>query len=386
MSIRPGVLLMTSDSATALAVSHALSTNGHVLSTTSAARDFPELLAQLSADPAAVALVDIDPNAEPMLAEIERAINRFPTSRFVALSASVESDLLLDAMQAGVRRVVAKEAIAGELPDILNRLSPPDVPHTAADGGRVISLLSASGGCGATTVAANLANEIAIADSSSKASTLLIDLDCIYGAIATYFGLAPQHAADHILHSDHPLDMDLIRASATVANSHLHVISSPASLRPPRLQPMDFCRLGEAIALACHCYPNVIIDAPRLMPDVMATLVADSDAVVLLFQLAVKDLRTARGILDTLDERGVPREHVIPVANRFAKSPPISLDDAARVLGVHEVKRLRNDYASAIEGVNAGKPLSQIAPTSPFRLDLIDLLSKTLAPMIAREA
>ena len=128
----------------------------------------------------------------------------------------------------------------------------------------------------------------------------------------------------------------------------------------------------------------MLIDAPRLDPDVLAQVVLSSAKVLLVFQLNVKDLRIARSMLDSLDERGISRQHITGLANRFAKRPAISVDDAGKVLNGIEIKTIRNDYASALEGLNFGKTLSQVAPRSPLRKDLQDLATALTAAPVAR--
>lgn len=382
MSMRSGVLLMTADPKVASAVTKALAANGHMLSA-SPVRDPRELLVRLQSEPTPVALIDLDPQPRAVLADLERIVERFPATRFVALSESLESALLLEAMHAGVRRVMAKEAISAELATVLNRLSPHD-GGSAAAAGQVITILSAGGGCGATTIAANLAAELASAAAGGTTvnPVLLIDLDSIYGALATYFGLAPQYAIDHILKYDGARDMELVRSTATVHSPQIHVLASPASTRPSRPQLLDYGLLPELVTMAARAYRHIVIDAPRLEPDVMAKLVMGSARVLLVFQLNVKDLRIARTMLDALDEHGVSRSHVIGLANRFAKRPAISVEDAGKVLDGVEVKCIRNDYPSALEGLNYGKPLLQVAPRSPLRRDLQELAA-ALVPVAA---
>lgn len=374
MSIRPGVLMMTSDSATAHRVAHALTTNGHALTTTTAARDFPELLEQLKSDPVAIAVVDLDPRPQATLTSIERAIEQFPTSRFVAITESVTSDLLLDAMQAGVRRVLPKSVLIDELPSVLNRLCPPAQQHSSEDGGRVITVLSAGGGAGATMLAVNLACEIATDLHSAQPQTLLIDLDCAYGAASILCGLAPKHCVGDVLHTDHAIDAELLSKSVIPCSGGLHVLASPASLRPPRSMPLDYSRLGELVVTASRCYRTVVIDAPRLPHDVFATLACDSDAILLVLQLNVKDLRMATATLDALQEQSIPRDRVIAVANRVTKPTAISVEDAARVIGVREILRVRDDAVSASECVNSGRPLVRSAEASTLRSDIRAIL------------
>jgi pilus assembly protein CpaE len=365
---------MTADRAVTAAVSRALSSNGHVV--TSVAQDQQQLLQQLVANPSVIALVDLDPSPSATLAQLEQLAGRFPGARFVALAGVVGPDLLQDAMQAGVRRVVAKQTLETELQGVLHRLSPGD-PGADVPRGQVITVLQAAGGCGATTIAANLASELAAAQpAQASQGTVVMDLDCCYGALTTYFGLAPLYALDHLLHYERTLDVELIRSTATVAGPRLHLLASPASTQGYRPQYPDFSKLSEVVTVASRTYQCTVIDAPRLPAEAVAALVAASTHVLLVFQLMVKDVRLARAMLDWLDVLGVPRGHVIPVANRYARRPPISVNDAAMVLGGGvNVRCLRSDFGAAAEGANFGKTIAEVSPRSAFRKDLQELIA-----------
>jgi pilus assembly protein CpaE len=372
--MRTNVLLMTTDRSVAAAVSRALSSNGHVI--TAVAQDAQELLTQLNSNPSVVALVDLDPSPSQTLSRLEQLAGRFPAARFVALAGAVQPDLLQDAMQAGVRRVVAKQSVEAELQGVLNRLSPGEA--AGAPRGDVITVLQAAGGCGATTIAANLAAELAATQPPQESQrTVVIDLDCCYGALTTYFGLAPLYALDHLLHYERALDAELLRSTATLVSPQLHLLASPVSTQGYRPQSPDLSRLAEVVSVASRTYRQTVIDAPRLPAEAVAALVAGSTHVLLVFQLMVKDVRLARAMLDWLDVLGIARSHVIPVANRYGRRPPISLSDAAMVLGGGaNVKSLRSDFPAASEAANFGKTLAQAAPRSPFRKDLQELVAE----------
>jgi pilus assembly protein CpaE len=362
---------MTPDPSVADAVSSALQSNGHVL-TGPTTHDMRDLLSQLGRAATPIVLVDLDPQPQQVLPQLERLVSRFPTSRFVALSTTLENDLLMEAMQTGVRRVVVKRTMGTELRLVLDRLTAADLAQHRALG-RALTVLSASGGCGATTLAVNLAQEMAL---EQKQPTLLCDLDCCYGAVASYLGIKPRYAADHVLNYAGPIDGNLIRSTATAHTDHLHLLASPSSSNFAGVEPLKFDRLEQAVESAREAYANVVIDAPRLAMDVAATLVSGSSQTLLVFQLTVKDLRTARATLDALRDRGVDSTSVIPVANRFVKRQMIGLDEASKALGGFEISPVRNDYAPAIQGWNYGQCLSEAGPRSAIRRDLQALLSR----------
>ena len=362
---------MSPDPAVAAAVASAFQTNGHVLAGP-ALRDVGDLAAHLGRSAAPFVLVDLDPQPQEILRSLERIVARFPQTRFVALSNTLENDLLLEAMQAGVRRVVIKHSLAADLSGVLDRLS---VVESTDHGsrGNVLAVLSASGGCGATTVAVNLADEISV---QQKQPTLLIDLDCSYGAVSSYLGIHPRYGVDQVLNYTGPIDGQLIQSSATVHSDKIHVLASPASVNLGSPELLSFQRLERALESARRAYATTIVDAPRIPISAAATLVSGSAATLLVFQLTVKDLRMARAMLDALRGHGIDTGSILPLANRHAKRQMIGLDDASKALGGVQVLAIRNDYLPAIQGLNYGQPLSESGPRSTLRKDLQELVSQ----------
>ena len=371
MSTQTQVALMTPDASVAAAVASALQSNGHVLAGP-AMHDLRDLLSYLGRLPTPIVLVDLDPQPQQMLPHLERVVARFPNSRFVALSTTLGNELLVEAMQTGIRRIICKQTIGTELRGALDRLSANDVVGRSSQG-KVLTVISASGGCGATTLAVNLAQEIAL---EHKQPTLICDLDYSYGAVASFLGLRPSYAANHVLNYSGPIDAQLIRSTSTVHSDEIHVLASPASASFGDCEPLQFNRLEEALESTRKAYGHSVVDAPRVPPDAAATLVSRSDQTLLVFQLTVKDLRTARTMLDSLRERAVDCSSIIPVANRFVKRQMIGLAEAIKALDGIEISTIRNDYTSAITGLNYGQTLSQASPRSALRRDVQELLGR----------
>jgi pilus assembly protein CpaE len=361
---------MTADPSIAAAIASSLQANGHVLE--SPVRDVRELMTQLSRAATPIVLVDLDPHPQDMLRQVERIVARFPSSRFVALSTSLQNELLLDAMQTGIRRVVVKQTMGTELAGVLDRLTASESAPEASRG-ELITIFSASGGCGATTVAVNLAEELAL---EQKQPTLVWDLDCSYGAVSSYLGLHPHYAIDQILNSSGTIDAQLIQSTATVTNERIHVLASPATVAFAGPEMLQYDRLEQALDSSRQAYQSTIVDAPRISMRAAATLAATSSFSLLVFQLTVKDLRIARTMLDALRQNGVDTSSIIPIANRYAKRQMIGLEDASKALDGAQIVPIRNDYTPAITGLNYGQLLSEAGPRSSFRKDLQELLAR----------
>jgi len=116
-----GVLLLTKETETVQAVTLALKSTDR-LALAGACQYLTELAAQLGRSPVGAVLVDIDPRPSRTLAELGPIVARFPNARFVVLSREMRNDLMLEAMQIGVRQYLVKDSIGASLVEVLDKL------------------------------------------------------------------------------------------------------------------------------------------------------------------------------------------------------------------------------------------------------------------------
>ena len=372
MSGQVAVLLMSRDASLADRVQQALSSNGHRLATPPL-HDLRDLARRDVHQDAVIVLIDADEPGASVLHELDRMGigDQLPRARFIALAEQVRQELLLEAMQAGVRHVICKDEMDAELEKAIDRLTP--VLRTSERHGQVVTVLSASGGCGATTVAVNTAREL----SGDDQPALLIDLDTAYGALGAYLGVESQFGIADVLGRDGQLDGQLIQSSAVWPNPELHLLASPATTHPYDAQPVRYDRLVEMLDSCREVYGATVVDAPRVPIDVASDLVTASDHTFLVLQLTVKDLHSARRLITAIERRGTRCDRVRALISRHGRRHQmIGTNEATRVLGKIPLVYVRNDYRSAIRGLNYGKPLAEVAPRSSLRSDLQKLVAE----------
>ncbi len=374
MRVLGTVFLVTAEPQTVSQVSSALGVNGR-FSHECVFRELQEMASVLERLPTAAVLVDIDPQPAHILAEMDAIARRFSDARFIVLSKVLSSDLVLQSMYAGARHVLLKESIGSELGGVIQRFNPSE-PAAAGDSGAVVSVLSASGGCGATTVAINLASELNLMGSEPA---LLIDLDRHYGAAAAYLGLQGQYGLADVLARKGQIDPQLIRSTACKYSDGLHVLLSPAGLNMNSPAALDAARLSEALEACTQAYRYTVVDAPRLSAEDAATLSHASLLNMMVMQLTVKDIIFARGARVAFSERGVPSERLLPVLNRHgSKHSLITLQEAEKSMGGASFFCIANDFRGAVQSVNFGQPLSEAMPRSPARRDVQQLARKVI--------
>jgi pilus assembly protein CpaE len=362
------VLLVTADLRTARAVSDALASNGHFVPG-EPCRDLRELEAALERKSARGVLVDLDPEPATTLAELNPIIARFSTTRFMVLSGTYNSEWVLAAMQIGARHFLLKQAIETELCEALNRLIPPQ--DEVATGSAVVSVLGASGGCGATTVAINLAHELHL---KLGHDVLLVDLDYALGAIGTCLGLEGRYGIADVLADRSRIDTHLISSTAISNEKGVHVLLSPASTLPAQPARLQTENLRPALEACRRAFRYAVVDAAHLLPDETVQVALASTLCLLVVQLNVKDIRTANRLATELIAQGMPRTRVVAVVNRCGSRGMVTLRDAQTALGGIEARTIRNDFKGAIRAVNFGQALAEAAPRSKIRRDLQNLV------------
>lgn len=362
------VLLVTDERDTVSAVSEALKTNGE-FSGSRVCRGIPQLVLRLESGRSAAVLVDIDQQPGRILADLESVISRFPDSRFVVLSKERGDSLMIEAMQVGARHFLVKQSIREDLADVLHRLVPSG-PLKRKTESPLITVLSAGGGCGATSIAVNLAKELHLL---SGQQTFLVDMDCYYGGVATYLGLEGQYGLGDVLTHRGAIDPDLIQTTSVPCGNGMRALLSPASTNFRTAGPLASQRLPDAVKALSHSGTCTVIDAPRLGSEMDALLALSSRVTLLVFQLCVKDIRAAKAIQDSLLRAGVEPNRVLAIANRFRKRHSIvNLDDAGAVLQCR-IERLQNDYKAASAALNFGQSLADAAPRSILRREIVRL-------------
>jgi len=365
--VNPALYLLTSDPAVARDVAALRPGTAPVT-----CRDAVALSARLNEAPAPLALVDLEPDPQDTLASLAGLAARFPETRFIVLCRELTAEALLAAMQAGARHGVRRDALATELPPVLQRLG----AQSGSGGGRVVSVLSASGGCGCTTIAIALAD---VLRQTTQSQVLLVDLDADYGAAASYLGLKGSYGVSDVLAQAGSMDAQLVRSGACRYDDDFHVLLSPAAINPSDPAPLEWTHLPGLLDAARGFAPWTVVDASRVPAAAAAELVRGSALTLLVMELAVIDIRTARSMLHGLEARGVSVADVLPVANRWSrKQAAPTLQDARDALGREPVS-VANDFPAALRALNHGEPVPRSAPRSDLCEDVRRLAAR-LAP------
>jgi len=368
MKSKVEILLVTEEQETADTVK-GLFANSENFVLVNVFRDLSQLRSCLSGTKQQAVVVDIDPNPSQMLRSVATICDISPETFVVIVCKSLTKELVLQAMRSGARHFQEKKTLASDLSKELQELVHDDRKRTQGSDSCVIPVFSGSGGCGATTIAVNLASELSLL---SDRRVLAIDLATHYGAMAGFLGIKSKYGvADVLAAKNNVIDADLVRSSAYAYKDNLHVLTSPANTPVAGAKVLRYENLPSAVEVCRQIYAYTVVDAPRLPQDCAVELAKQSDLVVVVFQLTVKDVTSTRWIVSSLTDAGIARERIIPLANRVRKRGPlVRFEDTKRALGLASCKAIRSDWRKAMKSINHAKLLAESVKRSGLRRDI----------------
>jgi pilus assembly protein CpaE len=362
------LLTVTQDAQVVRDVAEAIGPSG-IPTETCASLD--QLTRTLDQNKMSAVVVDIDGEPLEVLADLEPILDNFPLARTIVIASEQRHDWMLRAMQAGARHFLVKSAISKELLDVLQRLMPVSPAGERALRQGVVTILSAGGGCGATTLAVNLAGEL---HRVSDHRSLLVDLDYRYGGVAGYLGVKAPFGVANVLADHSCIDADLVRSTAARYSERLHVLVSPATVYLLRPEELQYEQMSRVLRSARQAYQYTVVDAPGVSIEVAADLARASELTVIVLELNVEDIRIARALLEALLTNGIAADRIVAIVNRYSRRRQmVPWGEAKRALKAVHVRRLSNDYAHAAASSNYGKPLAEVAPRSRLRREIQSL-------------
>ena len=221
----------------------------------------------------------------------------------------------------------------------------------AAPEGRVITVFSAKGGCGKTTVATNLAATLA---AGGAAAVCLVDLDLAFGDVAIMLQLVPARTIADTAAMVGTMDEQGVRSLITPHSPGLDTLLAPTG--PGEAERIDVKVVAELVRVLRRMYDFVVIDTPPAFTEHVLAAFDASDCYVLLATLDIPALKNLRLTLDMLDLLGYPQASWLVVLNRSDSKVGLGLDEVERTLRVPIAAQMPSSR-DVPASINRGVPL-----------------------------
>lgn len=333
--------------------------------------DEPALLAQaLVQFPAEVLLLHLDPSPGAMMDVVAPLIaERKDTLAAIAMTEDRDAELVMRAMRAGMREFLWKPFPPEQLTDILRRLSH-EAPTAGHRAGRLIPVVAACGGVGATFVATNLAVELAQLDNwgdgKSKPKVAVVDLDFRFGQVAMFLDAQATYTIAELCDTPEHIEAQMIERVVVKHPTGVHVLAIPHDVE--QAQRISAAQCAGVLAALLEHYDFVVVDGPtRLDPSARAVFDM-TDMYLVVLQLLVPPVRNTDRLLRELGRSGYNLDQVRLVCNRAGRDAGyLEPTDVETTLGRPIAWTLPDDWKVASTAVNVGAPLLEHAPRSKLR-------------------
>ncbi len=325
----------------------------------------------------------VDLSAAVSLADMLRISK--PALGVVLVRRRIDTAVLAEALRAGMREVVEDRDLTGlneavarvyALHTALTQHS--DEAQNDSAHGMLVTVFSAKGGVGKTTLSTNLA--ACFAGHLNK-SVCIVDLDLAFGDVSIVLQLFPVHTIADAVGMDRKLDVSAIEQLLTEHPSGLKAMAAP-------VQPEAKDRItGEMVAKLLHIlkqmFDVVVVDTPPAFDDVVLQAFDESDLLLLIGTLDVPSLKSLKISIETLSLLNHPKDHWRLVLNRADMKVGLSPQEVEKTLNLPIAAQIpqSNDVPASI---NQGKPIVLELPKHPVSVAIRRLAEDCLQKAAAQ--
>jgi pilus assembly protein CpaE len=240
--------------------------------------------------------------------------------------------------------------------------------------GRIIAVLGAKGGVGASTLAHNLGWTIA---ERYGANTTLMDLDLAFGTVGLDFNQDQTQGVAEALLAPERVDEVFLDRLLQRQSERLTLFTAPATLE--REFELDPSAYEVVIDRVRHAVPFVVLDLPHVWTGWMKQTILSADDVILVTTPDLAGLRNCKNLLD-LVRAARPHDAPPTIALNMVgvpKRPEIPLKDFGEALGVEPSFSIPFEPAVFGQAANNGQMILEMSGESKSGMAL-DQMARAL--------
>jgi pilus assembly protein CpaE len=306
--------------------------------------------------------------------------------KVILIAEDVTPAALHSLLRQGADEFVPYPLPEGELAQAIARIRAPlDAPAPVAHApqlkagadkdGALIVVHGMAGGTGSTTLAVNLAWELASADKANPASVCLLDLDLQFGAVATFLDLPRREVVYEMMSDTETMDEESFGQALLTYEDKLQVLTAPTDMLPLDLITSE--DVTRILNIARNQFDYVVVDMPSTLVQWSETVLNEAHVYFAMLELDMRSAQNTLRFKRALQSEDLPVEKLRYVMNRAPKFTDLN--------GKGRVKRMAESLSISID-VNlpdGGKPITQAndhglplansAPKSPLRREIAKL-------------
>lgn len=293
------------------------------------------------------------------------------TSKIIITSVNCSTNTIIKALRLGAKEFLPKPLLKDDLVRTVIRLASQSA-ESAGSESKIITVYSNKGGIGKTTIAVNLASELA---KVTKDKVALIDLNLQLGDISTFLNLNPPFDVNYVI--QRLLDKDeatLLKAFEKYKNTSMYVLADPSYIEQSEsITTQQITKLFRSLK---KVFPYIVVDMSSNIDANSLKILDSSDWILFTTIVNIPAIRNCQRCLNLFNSRRYPKDKVRVVVNRYMENDEIKIEDIENTLGEKVYWKIPNNYFTIMEAINKGVCISEINADSNIGNNFRDFASK----------
>jgi pilus assembly protein CpaE len=238
--------------------------------------------------------------------------------------------------------------------------------------GRVIAVVGAKGGVGASTVAHNLAWNLA---SVTEMATVIADFDLAFGTAGLDYNQDPPQGVADAVFAPERVDAVLVDRLLSKCGDHLNLLAAPATLdRTLDFSETSFDSLLDAMRAST---PWIVLDVPHVWSGWARRILISADDVIVVASPDLANLRNAKNLIDNIKSLRLHDHPPRLVLNGVGmiKRPEIAPSEFAKAVEVDPTTVIPHDAKLFGAAANNGQMISEIEVKGKIAEIFVELAS-----------
>lgn len=304
--------------------------------------------------PPDVVFLDLPRDHEPYFALAAHLRRIRPAIKLVAVSAMVPAShqLLLEAMRNGVQDFLSKPVDSFALKEILARFAQDLETTDRPSLDKLIVVMGAKGGVGATTVTVNLGVQLS---TYARKRVVLLDFARPLGNAHLLLDLHPRFSIRDAVENLDRLDSHFFAGLLTPHKTKLELLGG--ATQAEEWQTISVAPLERVVNVAQNSSDIVLLDMGSQFSSEWSPILRMARMILIVAEANVPALWTLERRLLALKGFGIEPERVRIIINRWHKGDDEVLKSVQKEISRPIFACLPNDFRKASEAVNLGAPL-----------------------------
>jgi len=348
-----------------------------------------------------IVLMDINMPGVDGISASERISQQVPFTQIIMMSVQGEADYLRRSMLAGAREFLIKPFSSDELVSSIRRVyqlgasrrqampamvQTPTGRAAAAEAaprktGKIVSVFSAKGGVGCSTIAVNLA--IAL-QQNVAIKVAVVDTSLQFGDVGVLLNLYASRTIADLATNVDEIDEELL-SDVFIAHSS----GIKALLAPPRPEVADTVTpalVSDVLQRLKMMFDVVLVDTGSMLDDVVLNVLDLSDKIIVVTTPEIPAIKDAKLFFEVTEALEYERDRIMFVLNKADKRINIRAEDIEANIKYPIQGQLPLDERTVTTAVNQGVPYVLGSKNSLLAQATVHLGQRLVALLAEKEA